>query len=605
MNVHTGQTLSFVDLFKNIDMVQIPILQRDYAQGRAEEFGVRNQFLDSIVQILVTDRIQQPLDLDFIYGNLENSGSNIFSVLDGQQRLTTLFLLHWYLAMKDGQGADFRARFLSGQHSRFTYRTRVSATEFFDALAQKEDVKLPEGEESLSGQIRNRQWFFMAWRSDPTVAACLGMLDAIHNVFRDHPAPQLYARLTDEHTPRIVFQFLNLQDFALSDDLYIKMNGRGKILSDFENFKAALCSWLRKKPNGTEIERKIDQEWTDLFCNLSEGDTGKFNALYLRFFLLMAFYRACETIEGRYEQLKQEQQDYIRKLRTADKYIPLHTLNGFDLFDDYNIKRITETLDYCCANLGNDSISLLLKETLENDDYLRQTRFYAQTCFIQGNRKLDDSLEQYRQWKRVTDNLIYNQRIDELPIFISVSRTLNRMSGHREALYEYLVDASPEPGFTQEQWQEEREKAGLILSDKAWDATLRQYECHPYLLGKVGFILNMSRSDADKMLDRAVFEKNSEKVCVLLDDDILASNDFLLQRALFCFGDFTTRQSGTKYNFCRPNRTTYRERDENWLKVVKTKFFADLVGDITIQDKSGTLKQIRAQLEQMEGSKNP
>ena len=42
----------------------------------------------------------------------------------------------------------------------------------------------------------------------------------------------------DEERPAITFQLLPLEHFGLTDDLYIKMNARGKPLTPFETFKA-------------------------------------------------------------------------------------------------------------------------------------------------------------------------------------------------------------------------------------------------------------------------------------------------------------------------------------------------------------------------------
>src|SRR5262245_28874604 len=78
-------------------------------------------------------RTRLPLDLDFIYGSLEGS-PQAFCPLDGQQRLTTLFLLHWYLACKDGRSEGFQTFIRRGQQSRFTYKVRPSSKEFFDAM---------------------------------------------------------------------------------------------------------------------------------------------------------------------------------------------------------------------------------------------------------------------------------------------------------------------------------------------------------------------------------------------------------------------------------------------------------------------------------------
>ena len=87
-----GKSLTFFQLFAEIPQVEIPIIQRDYAQGRESTVEVRKQFLRAIRDALSR---QQPLDLDFVYGSFEGTQSDQkFSLLDGQQRLTTLFLLH-------------------------------------------------------------------------------------------------------------------------------------------------------------------------------------------------------------------------------------------------------------------------------------------------------------------------------------------------------------------------------------------------------------------------------------------------------------------------------------------------------------------------------
>lgn len=62
------------------------------------------------------------------------------------------------------------------------------------------------------------------------------MLDAIHAKFGESDG--LFERLLDEEQPAITFQLLDLDNFGLSDDLYIKMNARGKPLTAFETFKA-------------------------------------------------------------------------------------------------------------------------------------------------------------------------------------------------------------------------------------------------------------------------------------------------------------------------------------------------------------------------------
>ena len=92
---------SFMDIFETefeageevvqLQKIAIPLIQRDYAQGRmdGDVNRVRNRFL-SALHDAITDK---PITLDFVYGDIDEKG--VMTPLDGQQRLTTLFLLHW------------------------------------------------------------------------------------------------------------------------------------------------------------------------------------------------------------------------------------------------------------------------------------------------------------------------------------------------------------------------------------------------------------------------------------------------------------------------------------------------------------------------------
>ena len=68
----------------------------------------------------------------------------------------------------------------------------------------------------------------------------LRMIDAIHTHYNDCDGAELFDSLNG-----IQFYVLNLDDFGLSEELYIKMNARGLPLTPFENFKADLINYLK------------------------------------------------------------------------------------------------------------------------------------------------------------------------------------------------------------------------------------------------------------------------------------------------------------------------------------------------------------------------
>ena len=78
-----GCRVTFRELFGHHSHVEIPIIQRDYAQGRESALEVRNQFLDAIYSALTkaTGDATLPLDLDFVYGSIESNAEPRFDVV--------------------------------------------------------------------------------------------------------------------------------------------------------------------------------------------------------------------------------------------------------------------------------------------------------------------------------------------------------------------------------------------------------------------------------------------------------------------------------------------------------------------------------------------
>lgn len=263
--MNTGEKISLYDIFKTKGfLVQIPIIQRDYAQGRNNKKNLRNDFLNYIFNSL--DKNIQ-IDLDFVYGHFESSK---FIPLDGQQRLTTLFLLHYYLAIKDGEFESFQEIFKQNNNSKFTYKTRHSSRSFFDNLVVNGVLEI-ESDDNISKQIKDQKWYFYEWENDTTIQGCLTMLDAIEEKFKKTSG--FYNKLI--HNNLVCFEFLNLNEYNLSDDLYIKMNSRGKPLTPFENFKAKFEGIVREVDTRlAEIfTNSVDTTWCDLFWNLSKKHT--------------------------------------------------------------------------------------------------------------------------------------------------------------------------------------------------------------------------------------------------------------------------------------------------------------------------------------------
>ena len=225
----------------------IPIIQRDYAQGRkgSDVTRVRGRFLESLYKAVT----EKPITLDFVYGDIDDEGN--MTPLDGQQRLTTLFLLHWYAAKK-GNISEENYEFLK----KFSYETRYSARYFCIDLV---DYK-PEFKTAISKEIVNQAWFPLDWENDPTISSMLVMLDAIDDKFKN--VTDLWDKLKENC---VTFYFLPIKDMGLTDELYIKMKehniwGRRyfyPLISTFSTYRGLESAKPENLPIATEMANKV------------------------------------------------------------------------------------------------------------------------------------------------------------------------------------------------------------------------------------------------------------------------------------------------------------------------------------------------------------
>ena len=547
--MENGEKLTFSELFDKISIVEIPIIQRDYAQGRQEQSEVRDTFLNSLFSALTIDNTvndKQTLNLDFVYGDIDNH--NTLSVLDGQQRLTTLFLLHWFLAVKYKHLVAFKERFSQNNKSRFTYKTRPSSSEFFDALVSNDDIEqryhkiTSKHNYSINELISDSTWFFSAWRQDPTVQACLHMLKAIENRF-EYCDSDLYLRIIDSNNPYITFQFLSLSNFGLSDELYIKMNARGKPLTPFENFKANLQQIIKSfsedstnynlkfredKVNAYEyFIHKIDTDWADLFWTYrTVGDNpNTYDDELMNFIRLVILYQYIidhenhngknddnlNTFFGKNAKLQSLTIAQYTKLNCftpnfITKLIGL--LDLLDLDDDHN-HHLRTYLPDTYNKTHYSEVSMFEKVLADDTSYPEKLRFYAFYRFLSkklrsaNNVNADDIQSELIEWVRVIYNLTENTIFNTSKDFLEALLSIEKLSEFDSPI---LYTLTHRPGLalsriSEDQLVEEKIKAHLILKSNQWKQAILKAEKqpffdsdkkYPFFNGQIGFLLNFS-----------------------------------------------------------------------------------------------------------------
>ena len=236
--------MTFLELLSRYGKIEIPRIQRNYAQGRENETIVRNSFLNDLVNVLNSNDAN--ICLDFIYGSelnyedIKKEEKKKFIPVDGQQRLTTLYLLYWYV---NNCLAKEKNEKVNKELKKFTYETRDSSKSFCKNLIEK-GINKNTNKDKISEKIQTQIWYLLDWNMDPTIKAMLIMLDEIERRLSDKKINKENIINNTIENEKIYFYSIEIDNFGSADEIYIKMNSRGKELTLFENFKSKLEKYI-------------------------------------------------------------------------------------------------------------------------------------------------------------------------------------------------------------------------------------------------------------------------------------------------------------------------------------------------------------------------
>lgn len=545
-----GQEETFWSLIQKYQ-IQIPIIQRDYVQARKNEkvIEARNKLLADMKMSL--DDIVHKISLNFIFGKVDNS--HIFIPIDGQQRLTTLFILHWYAFLRDN---DFQSMKIL---SRFSYETRISSKDFIEKLVEQAPSLVISSTMLLSDLIKDETWFQVEWKYDPTVDSILVMIDEIQKSFG------LVENLSEKlkSSDAISFQFLNMSSLGLKDGLYIKLNARGRQLTKFENFKSELSVLIDNyvKENlisssfSIEFKKNLDGEWAEFFWNLAGEDKTQYDLLYMRFIdRLLWNHWASKNPSDRV------QKSVDNSFNSKDSLYRMNEYKEHNIIDIDILKHIYLILNKMIDQknklnyLQNGSSSLTFIKAFvqkESVTYEERIRAYAITCFI-SVMQTKAGKQEFEEWERIIFNLSHNTSYDNSGDYVRSILSVKSLSVYCADIMQYFVSASSNiSGFSMEQIEEEKLKALLICINNGqssqWRELILNTECHPYLAGQIGFLLdfsgvtleNIGLLSFDEM--QQIFEHAkiyAKKFSAIFSKTGLVVNNSLWRRSLLCKGDY-------------------------------------------------------------------
>ena len=551
--------------------IEIPIFQRDYAQGRNDHMTdkIRKNFVSSLIEALDKNI---PIELDFIYGR---EVDNTITLIDGQQRLTTLFLLYWYLAQRIGKIDAFK-------NIKFSYATRDYAKDFTAQLTTGEDFKI-DFTQAISTKLKDKNWFYDDWQHDPTVSGMLNTLDEIHKQLRDKTIDHYWSLLEQDKQGIITFYWLDLEEHQLTDELYLKMNARGKQLSNFENFKACLVKrindeqWESKEKNEETFSYKMDTTYTDLFWKY-RGNVNVIDYEVTNFFAGMAMIGYAFKEKNSEAQQRRVQELFnnplsvrVEDFEESDFNLFMSYLNFYSTVENISIE--TNLWKYYNTDNKRGFFEEFIKdenkgtgEVYKGATYKQRVFFYAITnLFI----KVKDNKAKIEEFIQVVRNIIENETIDSAETFAGAIKLMRELLKGSQDIYSYLSKTAIQSKFASYQVAQEKQKAERILANPEWKDVIWEAEEHLMFKGDIGFLLLETENNLD------LFKKRYEVAKEMFDEGGVKGKyreNALLLRALITRLDHWSLVWNLNFDSSRDNwkayilKTMYKEKENRITK---------------------------------------
>lgn len=216
--------------------------------GIIEESDSVNQFLTKEYE-----RLKYHQKLGFIYAYHDRDYAGKFFLIDGQQRLTTLFLILLFLYKELDKADSFRLLYFNNQIPKVNYKVREQSNDFLKLMI--------ESELSNKSYLESEQFYKSEYLKDVTISHLI--------INYNHIKSQIGQIINKAGFLEYLEDFVevNYFDTHLSEQgeqLYIYMNSRGEQLSFQENVRAELMQKISDSNKKIELGNEWEK-WQNFF----------------------------------------------------------------------------------------------------------------------------------------------------------------------------------------------------------------------------------------------------------------------------------------------------------------------------------------------------
>lgn len=266
----TGKDYTLANLFSNDNKIIIPDLQRDYCWGAKDNLA--QNFINSLFDYYENSKKNKKLSLGIFYAYEEPIGH--IQLCDGQQRLTTLFLLIGMLNRYSKKSEQFRNFLISNERMNddkepyLLYSIRESTLYFLSDLI----VNIFFSKNVPVDKIKEQSWYFKDYDLDQSIQNILEVLLQVENILRNKNDTDI-VDFANFLINDLTFLYYDMGSRKNGEETFVIINTTGEPLTATENLKPLLLSRIeneKEKREGSDTWEK----WENFFwINRLENDT--------------------------------------------------------------------------------------------------------------------------------------------------------------------------------------------------------------------------------------------------------------------------------------------------------------------------------------------
>ena len=346
----TGMEYCLGDIFNGDNKIIIPDLQRDYCWG--DKTALVETFVTNLIDLFNKDDLH--ITMGLIYGYEEPS--QYLQLCDGQQRLTTLFLL---LGLLNKRTANSFEQYIitdkMRKEPRLHYAIRENTLFFLFDLVNNFFI-----DDNLSqpiNDIQNQSWYFKDYDIDPSIQSILKALTTIDEQLENKDIKDIkdkYKVFGEFLIDKVFFLYYDMENRRNGEETFVIINTTGEPLTATENLKPLILSKITDEEN-RESASKSWEKWEDFFWqNRGKNDTADIGLKeFFRWVVLLQFDIINDNKAAFQNIVESMPSADLRKLdlETVKKYFSIITF----LFDK---KLIDEFKSYIAPEEQNEQIIL-------------------------------------------------------------------------------------------------------------------------------------------------------------------------------------------------------------------------------------------------------